>query len=230
MASYLDLVNGVLRRLRKEVAADINVSDYVSMIAELVNEAKREVEDSFNWEALYTKTSIATVAGTSTYTLTGYGDRARILFVLNDTKNRELFSTNHRWVERQRQFTSDGQGSPERWLLNGASSGDPVIEFWRTPNAAETINVHAFVPQADLTTAGDVLSVPSLPVTLKAYALAVSERGEDGGITENAAEMRASKALGDAIAIENSRHNHGIDTDWYVFWRDPARGDSFWAG
>jgi len=214
--TYLQLINAVLRRLRKETVASPDASDYVEMIGELINEAKVEVENATAWEALWTQTDITTQSGTKTYTLTGYGDRARIQFIYDDTNNADVHPAPHWWIERQRQFTSDPTGVPRRYCLNGLSNGDPLLELWPTPAGTYTIKVHSIVPQAALSDAADTLSVPPMPVILGAYALAVSERGEDGGVGEGAAHQRAQRALSEAIAIDNLRRNRGQDTDWFV--------------
>ena len=46
--TYLELINGVLRRLRENTVSTANETDYSSMIGDLINDAKTTVESS--WE------------------------------------------------------------------------------------------------------------------------------------------------------------------------------------
>ena len=50
--TYLDLVNDVLVRLREAQVASVSQNTYSALIGKLVNDAKREVEDSWNWDTL----------------------------------------------------------------------------------------------------------------------------------------------------------------------------------
>jgi hypothetical protein len=52
----------------------------------------------------------------------------------------------------------------------------------------------------------DTLLVPSEPVILGAYARALVERGEDGGLNSSEAYGLYRSSLADAIAIESSRY------------------------
>jgi hypothetical protein len=63
-----------------------------------------------------------------------------------------------------------------------------------------------FVPQADLSAASDVLSVPKAPVVQWAYARALVERGEDGGMNSAEQYQLFKGALADAIANEQNRY------------------------
>jgi len=83
--TYLSLVNAVLRRLREEEVATVADTDYSNLIGDFVNDAKRQVEDAWDWTALRTTTTITTIAGTEKYSLTDYGVRSKILYVHNDT-------------------------------------------------------------------------------------------------------------------------------------------------
>ena len=50
--TYIEIVNSVLVRLREEKVDAVNENEYSSLIGQLVNVAKRDVENAFNWEAL----------------------------------------------------------------------------------------------------------------------------------------------------------------------------------
>ena len=58
----------------------------------------------------------------------------------------------------------------------------------------------------------DTVKVPFLPVQALAYAMALEERGEDGGVSPVSAKALAHSYLSDAIAIDASKHPE--DTIW----------------
>ena len=68
--TYLDLINNVLRRLREDTVTTANATDYSSLIGDLVNDAKKIVENSFDWTSLRDSITINTVSGTDTYKYT----------------------------------------------------------------------------------------------------------------------------------------------------------------
>ena len=50
--TYLELVNDVLVRLRESTVSTVGETTYSSLIGKFVNDAKRQIEDSFNWNVL----------------------------------------------------------------------------------------------------------------------------------------------------------------------------------
>ena len=79
--TYLEIVNKVLVRLRENEVTSLNESSYSSLIADLVNVVKREVENSWNWHALRTTLSATTVDDLFNYVLVGFGTTSRVLHV-----------------------------------------------------------------------------------------------------------------------------------------------------
>ena len=88
--TYLQLVNSVLRRLREDEVTTVAQTSYSKLIGEFVNDAKRTVEDSYDWTAL--RSTALTVSTTSdaayNYTLTDSQNRLKILNVINQTSKR----------------------------------------------------------------------------------------------------------------------------------------------
>ena len=214
--TYLQLVNAVLRRLREPNAATLTESDYITMIGDFVNQAKREVEDAFDWLALESSVVIATSAGTAAYTLTGFGRRGKIRHVLNETNNGTIRAKDFHWIQRQIDLTDIANNQPSYWRLNGISGDDPILEFFPTPDAVYTINVYGIAPQDDLANDADSLTVPPWPVVLGAYAQALAERGDDRGSPFMLAQREYQSALADAIAIDNGNRFQGRYTDWVM--------------
>jgi len=68
-----------------------------------------------------------------------------------------------------------------------------------------------YIPQIDLSADADILLVPADAVIAGAYARALIERGEDGGLSSGEAYGIYKGILGDLIALEANRSN---DIDW----------------
>ena len=60
LPNYLDLTNEVLVRLREPEASSVSDNAYVKLIARYINDSKRQVEDAYNWNALYETITVTT--------------------------------------------------------------------------------------------------------------------------------------------------------------------------
>jgi hypothetical protein len=201
--NYLQIINKVMIRLREDEEQDLTAG-YTKLIGEFVNEAKREVEDAWNWVQLRSTIQVTTVASTLRYTLTGSGKRSQILYVVNDTDNYEVQRANGKWMTMQLTTSTTTNGQPSYYDVNGTAGGDYNVDLFPVPDAGYAINFNMKIPQDDLVALDDELTVPEYPVILAAYAKAISERGEDSGIAYRDALVNAEKALSDAIAYDSS--------------------------
>ena len=216
MATQLQIVNSVLRRLREPTVTSILQNDYALLIADLVNEAKREVEDAWDWLPLRKTIAVDTVSGVFKYTLTGAGNRWRLLRdysthpvgwdVINNTKDYNLVKAPSALMTRWLTDNNVQHGDPYYFDINGQSGGDPQVDLYPVPASQQRLHFNLIVPQPDFALDGTdhntSLLVPDWPVILKAYALALTERGESGGATVVSAETRAEEALRNAIDNE----------------------------
>jgi hypothetical protein len=205
--TYLDLINNVLRRLREDTVDTVNSTTYSSLIGDLVNDAKKIVENSFDWTALRDTIVVNTVDGTNEYSLTGVGDLAVVKDVMNTTAKKFMHQRSQSFFNNVNYNTSPVSGSPDYFTFVGIDSNqDLTVQLYPNPDAAYTIRFDVSVPQADLSTDSDRLSVPVNPVIQLAYAMALRERGETGG--QSAAEQFAvaSTALSDAISFDANRY------------------------
>ena len=212
--TYLQLINGVLSRLREDTVSSVTESNYSTLIASLVNDAKRLVEDAWQWSHLRTEIDVVTADGTLEYSLTGAGNNFTIDFVSIPVYNVFLSQRDNRWLRKQR-FNTTATGLPSTYVNTGVdANGDMTVGLWIKPDAAYTVTFEGWQRQSDLSSEDDVLTVPSQPVLLLAVALAARERGEVGGQT--AAELFgiAQQSLGDAIAHDAAKNEY--DNDWYV--------------
>lgn len=212
--TYLQLINAVLTRMREDTVSSVTETNYSSLVGALVNDAKRLVEDAWQWSHLRTTHDVITATDTVDYSLTGAGNNFTIDFVTIPVYNVFLSQRDNRWL-RQQKFNDTATGLPSSYVNTGVdANGDMTVSLWIKPDAAYTVTFEGWQRQADLSIEDDVITVPSQPVLLLAYALAARERGEVGGAT--AAELFgvAQQSLGDAIAHDAAKNEY--DNDWYV--------------
>jgi hypothetical protein len=205
--TYLDLINNVLRRLREDTVDTANATDYSHLIGDLVNDAKKIVENSFDWTALRDSITVNTVSGTDTYSLTGSGDLAVIKDVMNTTSKRFMHLRSKEYFNNVTYNTTPQSGSPDYFTFVGTDTNkDLEVQVYPKPDAAYALRFDVVKPQADLTTDSDSLLAPNNPVIQLSYAMALRERGETGG--QSAAEQFAvaSTSLSDAIAFDANRY------------------------
>ena len=203
--TYLDLVNNVLVRLREDEVVSVTDNSYSKLIGKFVNDAKRQVEDAWNWNALRSTLTVTTSADIFNYELNGTESRFRVLDVVNDTSNFFMEQRTSSWFNNTF-LNSTGAvetGEPRYYSFNGVSSdGDTLVDVYPIPNGVYSLRFNIVAPQAALSAGTDTLLVPSEPVILGAYARAVIERGEDGGLSSAEASALASNSLSDAIALD----------------------------
>lgn len=207
MATYLDLVNNVLRRLREPTVSSVQDNSYSKMIGVFVNDAKREVEDAHEWNALANTLTATTTDSVFNYVLTGSGQRFRVIDILNDSNNFQLNYAPTVWMDKQFLLVESGKGVPAYYNFNGVdSNGDTQVDLYPIPDGAYTIRFNLIIPQVDLSADSDRVWVPHHLVSMLAYAKAIAERGEDSGVLSSEAYQLYRLALADAIAIERNRY------------------------
>jgi hypothetical protein len=207
--TYLELVNAVLKRLREDEVTTVTASNYSKLIGSYVNDAKMDVENSYSWNSLSDTLTVNTGTGIFNYTLVGSGQRFEVIDVWNNSANQKFFLENRpvSWMTQALLTENPQQNAPMYYAFNGEdANGDTQVDIYPIPNGVYQIFFNITKPQPDLVNNTDRLLVPSLPVIMGAYARALAERGEDGGIGSGDAFMFYQKALGDAIAIESNRY------------------------
>jgi hypothetical protein len=205
--TYLQLVNSVLARLRESSVAAVATNAYSSLIGKFVNDAKRQVEDAWNWDALNQTFTVNTSSGTSNYTVTGIGRRFKDVTVNDSTNDLCLRNVPAQWIRDQQQLSDVQNGNPVYFAWNGTDGTDSKIELFPTPNGTYALKINAYVPQADLSADADVLTIQSEAIVAGAYAFALVERGEDGGLNSSEAYGLFKGIMSDQIALESSRQS-----------------------
>jgi len=168
--TYLQLVNDVLIRLREAEVTSVTDTSYSKLIGKFVNDAKRQVEDAYNWNALSETLTVSTSADLFNYVMTDAGIRFRVFDVGVD------------------------------------SNGDTQVDLYPIPDGVYTINFNIIKPQDELSANSTQLKVPAEPVIFLAYAKALAERGEDGGLRSSEAYQLYQTSLADHISIEGNKY------------------------
>lgn len=206
LPTYLDLVNDVLIRMREPEVTTVNENTLSKLVGRLVNDAKRQVEDAYAWNALTDTLIIETTANTYGYVLTGSGTRFKVIDAQDNT-NKAVINPLSTKLMSQYLLNNTSPGNPMYYNFNGIhSTGDTKVDFYPVPNAGLTLYFNLYIPEPELTSDTATMLVPKEPVVLGAFARALVERGEDGGLTATEAYGLYKSSLADAIAIESSRY------------------------
>jgi hypothetical protein len=205
--TYIQLVNDVLIRLREPEVSSITDNSYARLISKFVNDAKRQVEDAYNWNALSETITVQTSDNLFNYVLTNIGQRFRVFDVINSEKDSflELETTNRMNALFLNQAVV--KGPPDRYNFNGVdTNGDTQVDLYPIPDGVYNIFFNVIKPQEPLSNNSDPLKIPSEPVVFLAYAKALNERGEDVGISSVEAYQLYLQSLADHIAAEANRY------------------------
>ena len=212
--TYIEYVNKVLVRLREEQVMQVVGSDdnVVNLVAELVNDARRQVASAHRWNAYRETWIVPTIAGNDKVALTDAGKYATIESIYSpqghEIRLRSL-------SELQRLAAQGGDDNdPYYYSPNGLDgSGDLRLQLYPTPVAVQSLTVNGFKQPTDLVNDDDVCLLPSQAVFSLAYAMSAAERGEVGGQPTAELFALAQRDVSDAIALDASLNT--LDDVWY---------------
>ena len=147
------------------------------------------------------------------YVLEGSGVRFKVVDVWNDTQDLPMNNATVHWMNRMFIPSNVQKGPPQYYNFNGVdSNGDTLVDVFPIPSGVYTLRFNVILPQEALTADADIIKVPGDVVILNAYARAVVERGEDGGLQSSEAYALAKNLMADYIALESNRYIE--DTNW----------------
>jgi hypothetical protein len=205
--TYLQLINDVLIRLRETQVSTANETTYSTLIGKFVNDAKRQIEDAYAWNVLGQTLTITTTAGTYIYSMTGAGQKFQVMDAINVTSNVGLNNVSFVEMNRLQNFTTPISGIPNAYAFDGVDgSGDTKVVLYARPDNVYTIQFSLTVPQATLSSDSTSVLVPDVLVAQNAFARALVERGEDGGLASSEAYQLYRSMLSDYIALESTRY------------------------
>lgn len=224
--SVLKVVNKVLSRLRESTVTGMTETAYAGFVLGILNDAKREVEQAYNWDSLVDTIPVNTVASQNYINVLGSGfttnERTRIVEVYNATTDCYLTKIGLDDI-RNRERDDASEAEPYNYALDGMSTNQDVkLRLWQIPDQVYSLEVTCVNPQDDFDTGdnatSDIIKVPWLPVYHRTLSLAIRERGDDGGFQYEEVYQEYLTALNDAIAYEQRHKYDGTDFagDWYV--------------
>lgn len=206
---YLDLINGVLKRLRESTVTTSPENDYSVLVGELVNDAKKQIELRHEWTALRTTLTFNTVVGTSEYTLTNAYQNAIFKQAMNNTTNNYLTQRDLTYFNNNTVLANAATGSPSDFMFHGTSAdGYLKVQLNPVPAVIQAMRFDMIIPQVDLSADTDFITIPANPVLQLAFGMALRERGETGGMSAAEQFKVADSSLGDAIAIDQNRYQN----------------------
>jgi hypothetical protein len=220
MATQLNIVNDVLRRLREtEVTTMVN-NDYATLIAMFLNDAKEDLEDMWFWNVYETTVTTAIAASTNTVDISETNDRSFLIRQADDntphaydvttSENGQLYDIPLKELQESRatyRGTVPELPAPTKFALEYASDSrgfQYILE--QNASGARSWESHWYIPQAELAYDGTddntELQLPERPLFLRTLYYALNERGEEMGEPGGVAEQRAEKAAAAAMEID----------------------------
>jgi hypothetical protein len=208
LPTYLELVNDVLVRMREPQVTTVAETTFSSLIGKFINDTKRQVSDAYDWDAFNTPITVNTIANTTgPYSITGAGVRYKTMDVINTTSFYEMSPLSHANYDSFYYTTpTPTTGLPMYYSIKGVdTNGDIKVNFWPVPDAVYSIRFSLIVPEADFSTDSSTTLLAKEPIVLGAYARALIERGEDGGLSSSEAFAMYKSCMSDLIALELAR-------------------------
>jgi hypothetical protein len=206
--SYLSAVNQVLVRLRESQVTTVAQNSYSQLIGALINDAKREIEDSWQWSFLQDTISFSTVAGTYFYDIAATATDIRTTQGFENQLRNEASFTDQ--AIKFAVINQNALGPPGVWQLiesptsTTAGQWNKRVLLYQIPDKVYTMKMYIVNPQLDLVNDTDLMLCPTAPVVLKAYLFALFERGEELGEQLTLTTDKVEQSLSDAIAFDQS--------------------------
>jgi hypothetical protein len=204
--TYIQLINDVLIRLRETQVSTSSETAYSTLIGRFVNDAKRQIEDAYGWNVLGQTATVTTTPGVYSYALTGAGQKFQVMDAISISGNYGLRNIGSVEMNRLQSFIPVGTGSPTEFVFDGVDgNGDAKVTLYPRPDGVYNLSFALTVPQAPLASDSTSVLVPDVLVVQNAYARALVERGEDGGLSSSEAYQLYRGMLADYIALEGTR-------------------------
>jgi len=232
MATQLNIVNDILRRLREDTVSAVNSSSYSVLIAMFLNDAKEDLEDMWFWTVNEVEIDTTILAdGTRTYDLTSTTDRSFMVRDINDelpmaydittSENAQLFDIPLKELRRWRNTaagTIADLARPHIFSIKPDADGRGyTLELREGANAARTWRTYWYAPQAELALDGTddatEILLPERPIFLRTLYYALNERGEEMGEPGGVADARAEKAAAAAMELDMQVHKKSDQKD-----------------
>lgn len=220
MATFVTIVNRVLRRLREDTVANYDDTAYSTLVGDFVNETINEMQGRADWVALIDRFTIATDGTSLVYALTSAEsensrdstDEIGIRRIYNDSDDYDIVKIPYGRITANKLYTTNPDNLWGYREVGLDTSDRRKIELYPDV-ASKSIVVEAYNPHGEITVGTTQVLLPARVVWLGAYARAVDERGEDAGTAASSAWGLYTTALSDAIVAEIGR-NPDLENDW----------------
>lgn len=149
-------------------------------------------------------------------------ERTQILSMWNTTDDYMLKRVSDSFMNRHTLIGTQQNSSPTYYRTKGYdSNGDHVVELYPVPDSAYVIKTWVYNPQDPLSTDTSqlVLTAAETAIIYGTWAMAISERGEDGGKLYDEVFGRYQSYLATAIARDKEQYSgteSGAEGDWSV--------------
>ena len=133
--NYLEMCNEVLVRMREQEISSVtdrNNDPQQKLVCKFVNDAKRQVEDAYDWNALGQEITVTTTSGTYVYSLTGAGQKFRVSSdPLNTTSNVVMRNISVSDMRQKQNFTPIVTNIPAQYCFEGVDgNGDAQVQLY----------------------------------------------------------------------------------------------------
>ncbi len=237
--TLIQLANDVGKNLRRSTGTTyttLTQNQDVVMIVQMINEAKRMVEDNWDSDVLVQSITFDSVANQRAYDTSSLAvvtsdpivttERARIK---RDNQGRLQFwdvtsGNETRLFFRDKEFTdhievtnsiSVERPSVVTVFKNGVGL---TVKFPYPPGGIRNYKFNAVIPQDELAATGTVLTAPWIPVVLAATALAIEERGEELGMDATRWWEQYENAFGNHVSQDSTEMDFQLQPDTFDYF------------
>ena len=221
--NLIEAVNEVLVRLRQKEESSTS-STTGKLMKLFVNQALRWAEAKAEWQVHRHTVTLTTVSGTAEYELEDsnqysrpvyefseqFGSHRPLVFNTSVDKSRYGWMSqkdkHYWWTNRKSGLGAIQKEAPFQFVFLGRSTTSNLmrIGLLPEPNDEYTIDFELNTPQGTIEVDTTEIQVPPQSVVLYAHALAIAERGEDGGTTFNETMKLAQDQLSRDIADDST--------------------------
>jgi hypothetical protein len=216
--TFLNIINRVLRRLRETEVATYNETEFSTLIGDVVNTVKSEMEEAWYWNSLRDTYSVAASYPSASYALTGTSSEGIVMDAWNRTYGNEIKRGTSAGFNRKYFGTPVGQSVPRGIVSEYVQTGldtnyDIKVDIYPPPSEDQTLYFNVYVPQADMAADATITRVPQNVLIEEVVARMRVARGVEGAPQAAPGEtFIMTNLLARAIADDQSAD--GTETDW----------------
>lgn len=210
--TFGELINKVLRALREDTITTSFAEAYPTLVAQIVNEVKEDIEDLGAWYALRTTVNTSTAADTATIDLTSSTtERSYLLqsqnrgmaFVVESGRETQLRLVDKPELDAITALAGTNVSHTlPLYVAFSRATGGLTAHFWPVPDVVYDVRFVFVVPQEDMTATTDTITIPGGPIWREAIVRCMEERGEEFSGSLESVRARANRALTSAMLMD----------------------------